>query len=244
MASIKFDITGDNKNFLDSMKQVRDDVSRTSKIIEEVGKNFNIATVDEKIEALSKVIRDNEDVILRHQNTINKWKKDADAAFNSGDTKLFETITKDIEEEAKSMQELINETNEYRDALAMVNAMAGNSTGATTAPMLFNTEEEYRNVQRLTSGIEEMRMQIATFEGSESDLQGLRSQLSAMQDELRGAQMKAAEAAAALGEDGERAAEVSQRFFQLSDAVDKQTGKVAELANKLNDAATAMEKAK
>ena len=244
MASIKFDITGDNKNFLDSMKQVRDDVSRTSKIIEEVGKNFNIATVDEKIEALSKVIRDNEDVILRHQNTINKWKKDADAAFNSGDTKLFEAITKDIEEEAKSMQELINETNEYRDALAMVNAMAGNSTGAATAPMLFNTEEEYRNVQRLTSGIEEMRMQIATFDGSESDLQGLRSQLSAMQDELRGAQMKAAEAAAALGEDGERAAEVSQRFFQLSDAVDKQTGKVAELANKLNDAATAMEKAK
>lgn len=244
MASIKFDITGDNKNFLDSMKQVRDDVSRTSKIIEEVGKNFNIATVDDKIEALSKVIRDNEDVILRHQNTINKWKKDAEAAFNSGDTKLFEVITNDIEAEAKSMQELINETNEYRDALAMVNAMAGNSTGNVTAPMLFNTEEEYRNVQRLTSGIEDLRMQIATFEGSESDLQGLRSQLSGMQDELRGAQMKAVEAAAALGEDGEKAAEVSQRFFQLSDAVDKQTGKVAELSNKLNDAATALENAK
>lgn len=244
MAAIKFDITGDNKNFLDSMQQVRDDVSRTSKVIEEIGKNFNIASVDDKIVALTKVIRDNEDVILRHQNTINKWKKDAEAAFNSGDTKLFDTITKDIEAEARSMQELINETNEYRDALAMVNAMAGNGTSAVTAPMLFNTEDEYRNVQRLTSGIEELRNQIATFDGSETELQGLRSQLSGMQDELRGAQMKAAEAAAALGEDGERAAEVSQKFFQLSDAVDKQTGKVAELSNKLNDAATAMEQAK
>ena len=244
MAAIKFDITGDNKNFLDSMQQVRDDVGRTSKILNEVGKNFSIASVDEKIVALTKVIRDNEDVILRHQNTINRWKKDADAAFNSGNTDLFETITKDIEAEARSMQELINETNAYREALQTVNMMAGNSTDTFTAPMLFNTEEEYQNVQRLSSGIEDLRNQIATFEGSDEDLQGLRTQLSGMQDELRQAQISAAEAASALGEDGQRAAEVSQKYFQLGEAVDKQTGKVAELSNKLNDAASAMEAAK
>ena len=67
MAGIKFDITGDNRNFLDSMKQVQDDVRKTSKIIESVGKNFDISSVDEKIVSLTKVIRQNEDVILKHQ---------------------------------------------------------------------------------------------------------------------------------------------------------------------------------
>ena len=194
MAGIKFDITGDNRNFLDSMKQVQDDVRKTSKIIESVGKNFDISSVDEKIVSLTKVIRQNEDVILKHQSTINKWKKDADAAFSKGDMSLFNTITKDIDAEAKKIQELVDETNKYRDALAMVNAMAGNGTNTVSLPMLFNSEEEYRNVQRLTSGIAELRMKIATFDGSDAELQGLRSQLSGMQDELRQAQMSAAEA--------------------------------------------------
>lgn len=244
MAGIKFDITGDNRNFLDSMKQVQDDVRKTSKIIESVGKNFDISSVDEKIVSLTKVIRQNEDVILKHQSTINKWKKDADAAFSKGDMSLFNTITKDIDAEAKKIQELVDETNKYRDALAMVNAMAGNGTNTVSLPMLFNSEEEYRNVQRLTSGIAELRMKIATFDGSDAELQGLRSQLSGMQDELRQAQMSAAEAASALGENGERAAETSQRYFQLSDAVSNQEAVVAELTNKLNAAASAMEQAK
>ena len=244
MAGIKFDITGDNRNFLDSMKQVQDDVRKTSKIIESVGKNFDISSVDEKIVSLTKVIRQNEDVILKHQSTINKWKKDADAAFSKGDMSLFNTITKDIDAEAKKIQELVDETNKYRDALAMVNAMAGNGTNTVSLPMLFNSEEEYRNVQRLTSGIAELRMKIATFDGSDAELQGLRSQLSGMQDELRQAQMSAAEAASALGENGERAAETSQRYFQLSDAVSNQEAVVAELTNQLNAAASAMEQAK
>lgn len=244
MAGIKFDITGDNRNFLDSMKEVQDDVRKTSKIIESVGKNFDISSVDEKIVSLTKVIRQNEDVILKHQSVINKWKKDADAAFSKGDMSLFNTITKDIDAEAKKIQELVDETNKYRDALAMVNAMAGNGTNTVSLPMLFNSEEEYRNVQRLTSGIAELRMKIATFDGSDAELQGLRSQLSGMQDELRKAQMSAAEAASALGENGERAAETSQRYFQLSDAVSNQEAVVAELTNKLNAAASAMEQAK
>lgn len=243
MAGIKFDITGDNRNFLASMQEVQDDVRKTSKVLESVGKNFDISSVDDKIVSLTKVIRSNAEAILNHQRIVNKWKKDAEDAFSKGDMSLFDAITKDIDSEIKKIQELVEETDKYRDALDMVNTMAGNGTNTVSLPMLFNSEEEYRNVQRLVSGIAELRMKIATFDGSDAELQGLRSQLSGMQDELRHAQMSAAEAASALGDSGQRAAETSQKYFQLSDAVSKQTAVVAELTNKLNEAQSAKEAA-
>ena len=247
MSELNFEITADNSNFLNAIHEVQDGMRRTTETIEQVGKNFDVSTMEGKIIALNKVIGQNEEVILQCRDTINRWSKDAQAAFDSGDMGTFNAINKDIDEQIHKIQELKEETDGYKAALETLHMMSdtgGLTSKKTSAPMLFNTEEEYKQMKQLAAGIDELRVKIATFDGSEAELQGLKSQLSGLQDELRKCEMNAAEAAAKLGEDGQKAAAASVRFFELSSALERQTGIVGELTNKLNAAATALDEAK
>ena len=247
MSELNFEITADNSNFLNAIHEVQDGMRRTTETIEQVGKNFDVSTMEGKIIALNKVIGQNEEVILQCRDTINRWSKDAQAAFDSGDMGTFNAINKDIDEQIHKIQELKEETDGYKAALETLHMMSdtgGLTSKKTSAPMLFNTEEEYKQMKQLAAGIDELRVKIATFDGSEAELHGLKSQLSGLQDELRKCEMNAAEAAAKLGEDGQKAAAASVRFFELSSALERQTGIVGELTNKLNAAATALDEAK
>ena len=247
MSELNFEITADNSNFLNAIHEVQDGMRRTTETIEQVGKNFDVSTMEGKIIALNKVIGQNEEVILQCRDTINRWSKDAQAAFDSGDMGTFNAINKDIDEQIHKIQELKEETDGYKAALETLHMMSdtgGLTSKKTSAPMLFNTEEEYKQMKQLAAGIDELRVKIATFDGSEAELHGLKSQLSGLQDELRKCEMNAAEAAAKLGEDGQKAATASVRFFELSSALERQTGIVGELTNKLNAAATALDEAK
>ena len=244
MASIKFDITGDNSGFLNVMSQVQSSVQRTSKTIEELGKSFNVDGIENQMVALNKVIRDNEDVIAKSKDNIARWMADAVEALKGNDKGLFDTIQKDISEEIVKVRELTEETKQYQSVLMTLQGIDGSLSIGETAPMLFNSEEEFRHVEELRDGIEQLKLTIAGFDGSEADLQGLRSQLSGMKSELRECELSAAKNAAALGEGGKQAAEASTKFYRLSAAVDEQRSSVTDLANRMNEAASALEKAK
>lgn len=244
MASIKFDITGDDSGFVAVMNQVKSNVQSAAKVIEELGKNFNVDGIENQMVALNQVIRENEAVIAKSKDNISRWMTDAMQALKGNDKGTFDAIQKDINDEIIKVRELTEETKQYQAVLMTLQGIDGSASIGETAPMLFNTEEEYRHVEELRDGIEQLKLTIASFDGSESDLQGLRSQLSAMKGELRDAELSAAKNAASLGEEGKQAAEASVKFFRLTSAVDEQKGVVNELTNRLNQAAEAMEKAK
>lgn len=243
MAGIKFDITADNSGFVSVMSQVQGSIQKTSKILEEVGKNFNIDGIENQMLALQKVIRDNEEVIERSKDRIGKFMADATDALNNNDRGMFDAINKDIETEIQRVKELTAETQEYKEALDVIQSIAGNMHTGETAPMLFNSEEEYKHVMQLREGIEELQSKIASFDGSDAELHGLRTNLSGMKDELRQCELNAASNAQKLGENGKAAAEASQRYYALGSAIDKQRGVVNDLVIKMNELADAKDEA-
>lgn len=243
MAAIKFDITADDSGFVSVMSQVQSNVQKTAKVVEELGKNFNVDGIENQMVALNQVIRENEAVIAKSKDNISKWMADAVQALNANNKGTFDAIQQDINDEIAKVRELTEETRNYQSVLMTLQGMDGAPSIGETAPMLFNTEEEYRHVEELRDGIENLKLTIANFDGSESDLQGLRTTLSGMKDELRQCELNAAKNAAALGEDGKRAAEASTKYYKLTVAVDEQRGVVVDLANRLNQAAEAKEKA-
>lgn len=243
MAAIKFDITADDSGFVSVMSQVQSNVQKTAKVVEELGKNFNVDGIENQMVALNQVIRENEAVIAKSKDNISKWMADAVQALNANNKGTFDAIQKDITDEIAKVRELTEETRNYQSVLMTLQGMDGAPSIGETAPMLFNTEEEYRHVEELRDGIENLKLTIANFDGSESELQGLRTTLSGMKDELRQCELNAAKNAAALGEDGKQAAEASTKYYKLTAAVDEQLGVVADLSNRLNQAADAKAKA-
>lgn len=243
MAAIKFDITADDSGFVSVMSQVQSNVQKTAKVVEELGKNFNVDGIENQMVALNQVIRENEAVIAKSKDNISKWMADAVQALNANNKGTLDAIQKDITDEIAKVRELTEETRNYQSVLMTLQGMDGAPSIGETAPMLFNTEEEYRHVEELRDGIENLKLTIANFDGSESELQGLRTTLSGMKDELRQCELNAAKNAAALGEDGKQAAEASTKYYKLTAAVDEQLGVVADLSNRLNQAADAKEKA-
>lgn len=243
MAAIKFDITADDSGFVSVMNQVQSNVQKTAKVVEELGKNFNVDGIENQMVALNQVIRENEAVIAKSKDNISKWMADAVQALNANNKGTFDAIQQDINEEIAKVRELTEETRNYQSVLMTLQGMDGAPSIGETAPMLFNTEEEYRHVEELRDGIENLKLTIANFDGSESELQGLRTTLSGMKDELRQCELNAAKNAAALGEDGKQAAEASTKYYKLTAAVDEQLGVVADLSNRLNQAADAKAKA-
>lgn len=265
MAGIEWVATLNDSPLQQSLRNIEGSVKKTSRVIEQqggsidefgavlkrvfnildqVGKNFNVEGVGNQIVALTKVIRDNEGVLTQSKDKLVQWAEQAKEAQKTGDKGLFDAITNDIKTEIATMENLIKETNDYKMALNEIKAINGIYSTGEKAPMLFNTQEEFEHVERLKTGISELISTIANFNGTENDLQGLRLELSGMQEELRLCELNAAEAAAKLGDGGRAAADASVKFFTLNKAVEEQTGVAAEMANKLNAAATELENAK
>lgn len=246
---LHFDISANDSNFIQRLNEIKSGVKAASDVIQNLGKNFDVSTVENKVIALNKVIRDNESSILQLTKQVQKWSLDANEAFNNNDMSTFNVITKDIEEQAQRIAELTAETKQYYDALSMVEASGGVtvpiSAELTSAPQFFKSQQDYEYAEMLKEKIAELQEQIAGFEGSDEDLQPLRSSLSDLQDKLRGCQLEAAQAASALGDNlGTRAAEASESLYQLNSAVSQQQMVVQSLAVAAQEASVALESVK
>lgn len=246
MAGIHFPITADNANFLQRLNEVKVSVNNASQVIKRLGQEFDVSTVENKIIAINRAIRDNETQILKYSNDIKKWENDAKEAFNAGKMSVFSDITKDIEEQSKKLSELTQETQLYRDALSVVESSGGYkastaSIDMSSAPQLFKSKEDFQYVESLKEKVAELQDQISKFDGSDEDLQVLRNSLSDTQKKLNECQMDAINAASALGTKlGTKAAEASEKLYNLNKAVEDQQAIVKTLSTAVEEASNSL----
>ena len=249
MAAIKFDITADNSGFVSSVQDIQKRVRETSSVLKGLGKNFNIDGVVNQIVSLTKVIQDQEALILKSKGRIADWLDEAMKLRNAGDMNGFEAIQKDIEDEAKSLTALISETKQYKDALNEIKSMSGMGGGGK-ANMFFGTQQEFEAYEELLRKREEIESRIANFDSDGmSDRQAtarlveMRSELTVLNAQISKSEEAAASAAAALGKNGEEASRAAERYYRLNQAVESQVALINDLQLKMNAAKDKLVKA-
>lgn len=205
-------------------------------------KEMDFGTAEEKIGALSFIIRENEKVLANETELLNKWKQDAQDAFNSGDTGTLEAVTADIDAQIAKIQELSQETEGYRNTLQAVMEVSGMGAQTVEVPRLYNSEEDIKHVENLRQQIAATQAEISRLGAEAGDTSKLTADLSQMKDELNDCERSAAETAAALGSDlGGRAAEAQQNLYQLNTAITAQQEVIARLSQALEEARTTYE---
>lgn len=120
MAGIKFDFDISSANLKPKLEEIRASVNNTAKVIQSIGKNFDVSTPQAKIKALQTIINDNESAFKANKKTLEEWQEEARKAFNENDYEGFNSIMKDINDLTEQMKELTEETQMYEDALATV----------------------------------------------------------------------------------------------------------------------------
>lgn len=199
--------------------------------------DMDFGTAEEKIGALSHIIARNESVIADNVAQLEKWRQDAQEAFASGDTATLETLTKDIDDQISKIQELSQETEDYRNTLSAVMSVSGLGSQDANVPRLFDSAEDIAALEELKKKIIETQAEIQRVGASGGDTSQLTVELSELRDKLNETEQGAAQAAAALGEDlGGRAAEAQQNLYQLNTAVADQQAVVDKLAAALEEA--------
>ncbi len=204
---------------------------------------MEFGTAQEKMDALSYAIYNNEVVLADSARQLRQWRDDARQAFEAGDTGTLETLTKNISDQANKMRDLSAQTEEYRAALqGMLEEAGAGAGGAAPVIRLFDSEEEIRHVEELEERITRLRSEIARVGASGGDTTALTQELTAASDELNDCRLRAAEAAQALGTDlGGRASEAQQRLYELNKAIGEQGDVIDTLQRKVDDARDAYE---
>lgn len=205
-------------------------------------KDMDFGTAEEKIGALSFIIKQNENVIADNVRLLDKWKEEAQAAFEAGDTGSLEALTKDIDDQVQKIQELNEETEGYRQTLQAVMSVSGMGSESVSVPRLYDSEEDIKHVEDLRRQILATQSEIARLGMDGGDTTKLTADLSAMKDELNECEKSAAQAAAALGSDlGGRASEAQQELHSLNSAITNQEEVIAKLSAALEEARTKYE---
>ena len=124
MAGIKFDFNIGDSNVEAKLKDIRNSVNEASKVIQNLGKNFDVSTPKAKIEALKTVINDMTAVMQSNEEQMRKWEEDARKAFNDNDIEGFNAIISDMQDLGNEMQSLQGETEEYVRTLEYVEGAA------------------------------------------------------------------------------------------------------------------------
>nr|DAD99915.1 MAG TPA: Tape measure domain protein [Myoviridae sp. ctrCp2] len=200
-------------------------------------KGMDFGTAEEKIGALSYIIQQNEAVIAENVSMLNKYKQEAEAAFSNGDTGLLDAITHDIDDQITKIDELTQETEDYRNVLQAVMAVSGMGSQDIAIPRLYNSEEDIQHVEELRQKIIETTAEIARVGADGGDTSALVVSLSEMKDELNDCEISAAQAAAALGQDlGGRAAETQQSLHSLNTAIAEQQEKINTITTAVDEA--------
>lgn len=205
-------------------------------------KDMDFGTAEEKIGALSFIIKQNENVIADNVRLLDKWKEEAQAAFEAGDTGSLDAITKDIDDQVQKIQELNEETEGYRQTLQAVMSVSGMGSESISVPRLYDSEEDIKHVEELRRQILATQSEIARLGMDGGDTTKLTADLSAMKDELNECEKSAAQAAAKLGSDlGGRASEAQQELHSLNSAITNQEEVIAKLSAALEEARTKYE---
>ncbi len=200
-------------------------------------KNLDFGTTEEKIGALSFIIKTNEEVIAENVEALNKYKQDAEEAFANGDTGLLDAITKDIDEQIAKISELSAETEGYRNTLQAVMSVSGMGSESANVPRLYSNEEDLKHVEELREKILQTSAEIQRIGSEGGDTSRLTVELSSMKDELNNCERSAVQAASALGTDlGGRASEAQQNLHNLNNAVSSQEEVVKNLMTALEEA--------
>lgn len=200
-------------------------------------RDLDFGTAEEKIGALSFIIKQNESVIADETELLQRWQEEAQQAFKEGDTETLAKITADMSMQADKIRELNTETQGYKDALSAVMEVAGMAGGQVEAPRLFKSEEEIQHLEELKAKIVETQTEIARVGAEGGDTAPLTASLSAMKEELNECDRAAVEAAASLGSDlGGRAAEAQEQLSALNAAISSQQEIIDRLTKALEDA--------
>lgn len=261
---LDFTIAADNSQLLRSLQEAKgelrkfvdfavktgleyDEIQKSAKnafdAVNALSKNFDMSTPEKQMAALATVIRDNELALRQSAIMLRKWKDDMREAQAAGNEGTFNAISKDVEEETQRMMQLLQETQKYSAALQEIKAANGISTQTGgIAPMLFSSQEEYAQYDSLKAKVQAIKDEMATV-GDTEGFNALRQSLFQTEEQLRAVEMSATEAAAKLGEGGERAADASVNYYELGKAIDAQQNYINNLLLKMNEYAQAMEDA-
>ena len=134
---IHFDITGDNSSFIQSMDEVQQKADKVYAVFNRLGKDgfdikggaeANVKLLSQRIDALS-------DSAEKSRATINRWAQEATEALGNGDVQGFRVINEDIQEEAKNLQELTAEVEEYKAVLDTLKSYQGGELVGNTDKM-------------------------------------------------------------------------------------------------------------
>ena len=242
MPGIEWVNTVDNRSFVQGMNETQALFRRTSEILKSLGQNFNIDGIVNQYISLTKVIQDNEVAIRQSRESVLRWQEEAQKARDTGDFGTAETIQIDIDNELQKIQQLSEETDEYKRSVNELMGLWSNLEGKK-APMLFNSQQEYDHVQKLKAEIANLQSQIANFNGSDADLETLNGRLTELNDELNKSEISAAQNAANLGSLGPAAADASNKYYELTNKIKEQKIKVAELTIEHEKAKKAMKEA-
>lgn len=247
MAGLHFEFTANNSTFLKKVDEIQSSVETASKVLDNLNKNFDLSSTENKILALGKVIKTNETSIISLTTLLKKWAVEANEAYNANNTSTFEAITADIEEQKNNLKELVEETQAYYSVLQSIqqDSSASMSLTPVASPLFFTSQVDYDYVENLRDKIEALQNQISQFDGSEEELQVLRTKLSSLQAILYSCESEAAEAASKLGKDlGGKAAETSTKLFELNNAIQQQEQVLSTLQSALSDASSKYEELK
>lgn len=134
---IHFDITGDNSSFIQSMEEIQQKADKVYAVFNRLGKDgfdikggaeANVKLLSQRIDALS-------DSAEKSRATINRWAQEATEALGNGDVQGFRVINEDIQEEAKNLQELTAEVEEYKAVLDTLKSYQGGELVGNTDKM-------------------------------------------------------------------------------------------------------------
>ena len=205
-------------------------------------KELRFDTVEEKIASLSLVIKDSEQAILSHNDNIQKWKEEAQEAFAKGDFTTFNTLTAQISESSTQMQEIIEQTHQYADALDAVKSLEGIQGGAKDTIRLYDSEKDLMQVKALEEEIQRLNSELRTATSTGADTSGLQAQLQAATTKLNDLNTSAANTASSLGNElAARAMQAQQELAALNVAIREQDSIISDLKGKVETESAALE---
>lgn len=232
------------KQFEELGKHAEQEGAYIDALFQHLGKGFDVSTIEGKMNALRNAISDNNLTLRQWGEDVERWSKQADKAFSSGDYDLFKVINKDIVQTTGDIKDLEAETTYLTKLLKqMEESMGQMSQSSASAPRLFTTEEDYQHVKDLEQAIDELYGKLQQA-GTDTEFTTINAQIIELQQQLSAANQKATEAAAALGDNlGTKAADSSTRLYELNATLKEQQETYDDLVAKLEDVAQKMDAA-
>ncbi|MCD8265572.1 MAG: hypothetical protein LUC33_00310 [Prevotellaceae bacterium] len=203
--------------------------------------SLDFGTAQERVNALSMAIYDNEKKLASNVVTLNQYRQQARQAFESGDAEGLKSVEQQMQSTIQTTLTLTSDTRQLKDALQEALNVQGSGVSTADAPKLFS-EEDLAAVDAYQQKIQDLKAEIATVGQQGGDTSALTQELMQTEDALNAVNVKAAETASALGTDlGGRASEAQQALIAANQAVAEQEEALATLETQVEAARQVVE---